>query len=152
MTRKKRKSKQQIPQIRQKTKHVNPPTIIADNIYSLDDAEALANLNIFTLVVQGTFPELFTTLNEHTYYKFYTDETELCSYAVLDVSEFLKTFDIESDVKLILSRSEILTIHHIRVVNNDIILSTNESNIPLSIVMQEILDKQEKHYQKTLRN
>lgn len=149
MTRKKRKIKHQLPQIRQKTKQVNPPTIIADNIYSVEDAKALAKLNIFTLIVQGNFEELFPTLNEHTYYKFYTEEKDLYSYVVLDVSEFLKTFDIESDVKLLLSRSEILTIHHIRVVNNDIILSTSEGNIPLSIVMEEIIDKQSQYKIKT---
>ena len=149
MTRKKRKTKQQLPQIRPKTKQVNPPTIIADNIYGVEDAKALAQLNIFTLIVQGNFEELFPTLIEHAYYKFYTEENELYSYVVLDVSEFLKTFDIESDVKLLLSRSEILTIHHIRVINNDIILSTSEGNIPLSIVMEEIIGKQSQHKIKT---
>lgn len=126
---------------------MNPPTIIADNIYSIEDAEALAKLNIFTLVVQGNFQDLFTPLNEHTYYKFYENETY--SYAVLDVSGFLKNFDVESDVKVILSRSELLTLHHIRVVDSDIILSTSEGNIPLSILMEEILAKQEQMKIKT---
>ena len=136
------------PKIEKVKKENNPPTIITTDIFTVEDANLLSNLNIFPLIIKGTFSELFFELNENVYYRFKQGENQE-TYAKLDVKTFLKKFEIEREVRLLLSGRENPIIHHGRVKDGDIILCTENYNIKLSTIIEEIFYEPEPKKVKT---
>lgn len=134
---KKTKQKNKNPKIYTNKKQTNPPTIISSDIYSVEDTKLLANLNIFPLIIKGKFENEFFTIGDNEYYILQDNDEE--KYACLNVIGFLKNFEIESEVKLLLTGRENPTIHHGRLVNGDIILCTEYYNIPLSKIVEDTI-------------
>jgi len=135
MKRKPRKSKKnyQTPKPYVNKKQTNPPTIISSDIYTEEDTKILANLNIFPLIIKGNFQEPFITIADNDYH-FLSEE-----YVCLDVFEFLKNFEIETDVKLLLTGRENPTIHHCKLSQGDVIICTENYNIPLSQIIEDTI-------------
>lgn len=119
------------PNVTKKTQ--NPPTIISSDIYTEEDTKILANLNMFPLIVKGEFQKIFFTLADNEYYLLSEE------YACLDVFAFLRKFEIESDVKLLLTGRENPTIHHCKLIDGDIIICTENYNIPLSKIIEDTI-------------
>lgn len=120
-------------------KQTNPPTIISSDIYTEEDTTILANLNIFPLIVKGNFEKQFFTIADNDYYILSNQEEKEEKYACLDVFSFLKKFEVESDIKLLLTGRENPNIHHCRLVDNDIIICTDYYKIPLSKIIKDTI-------------
>lgn len=138
----KKRKNYQTPKIEKIKKPNNPPTIITNDIFTVEDAMLLANLNIFPLIIKGTFPEIFFELNENQYYRFKQEKSE--TYAKLDIKTFLKKFEIGTEVRLLLNGRENPIIHHGREKEGDIILCTEYYNIELSKIIEDILTEPQK--------
>ena len=141
MKNKKQRKKYKTPKVYTNKKKVNPPTIISMDVYSIEDTKLLSNLNIFPLIIKGKFTDKFFTIGENEYYILYEQEYLLDKevYACLNIHAFLKNFEVESEVKLLLTGRENPTIHHGRLVNGDIILCTEYYNILLSKIVEDTI-------------
>lgn len=139
MSKKRKYSKKnyKTPKIPTTRKIQNPPTIIADDIYNIEETELLANLNIFPLLIKGQFSEQFLTIAQNSYSLLHIDKGD--TYACLDVNEFLKNYSCESNIRLLLSGRENPSIHHGRLIKGDILLCTDDYNIFVSDIIKNIV-------------
>ena len=141
MKNKKQRKKYKTPKVYTNKKKVNPPTIISMDVYSIEDTKLLSNLNIFPLIIKGKFTDKFFTIGENEYYILYEQEYLLDKevYACLNIHAFLKNFEVESEVRLLLNGRDNPIIHHGRLINGDIILCTDLYNIPLSKIIEDTI-------------
>lgn len=133
---KKMKKNYKTPKIKDYRNPNNPPTIITYDVFTEEDTKKLIQLNIYPLIIKGNYDEPFVTIYGNTYHNMQMEDE---TYAILDVNEFLKNYDIETEVRLLLQGRENPILHHGRVVKGDIILYTEDYKIPLSAIINETL-------------